>query len=145
MPSANKRPPSVPMSSVAKNNPPRKPLPSETIDAIAFRMNSEAMNASGIDTMLVKCSAPCPDDITCGVSSAIAPTKRPPSAGRSGGHSLIFVSSASHAATPRMMAMPNRPESSPSRAATARSRPSTSPTLPTRMPSDSAPKPWVTK
>ncbi len=95
------------MNSAAKNNPPRKPLPSDITEATAFRMNTVAMTASGIETMLEKCSAPCPDDITCGVSRASRPTPRPPSAGRSGGQIPVLLSKASHSATPRMMAMPN--------------------------------------
>ena len=133
------------MNSVAKNNPPRKPLPSETIEASALSRNTPAMTASGIETMLVKCSAPWPDDITCGVSSAMAPTASPPSAGRSGAHSRILASNVSHSATPRMIAMPNSPASRPNSAAMARSRPRTSPNDSMPMPSDSAEKPWVTK
>ena len=100
---------------MAKNNPPRKPLPSEMIEAIAFSTNMVATTVSGIETKPAKCSAPCPDDITCGVTSASRPTARPPSAGRSGGHSRVFASSASHSATPRMMAMPTSAARIPSR------------------------------
>ena len=133
------------MNSVAKNNPPRKPVPSETIDASAFRTKTPAMICNGIETRPEKCSAPCPDDITCGVTSASSPTARPPSAGRSGGQSRVFASPVSHNATPRMMRMPNSAARTPSSAAMARSRPATSPTGPMLMPSDSASNPWVTK
>ena len=76
------------MNSEAKNKPPRKPLPSDTIEASAFRTKTPAIMASDSDTIEVKCSAPWPDAITCGVTSAISPTARPPSAGRSGGQRL---------------------------------------------------------
>ncbi len=133
------------MNSVAKNNPPRKPEPSETIEATALSANTPAMKASGIATMPAKRSAPWPDDITCGVSSAIAPTASPPSAGRSGCHSRVLASSASHSVTPRMIAIPVKAAAMPSSAAIARSRPSTSPTVPTPTPSGSGSKAWATK
>jgi hypothetical protein len=38
------------------------------------------MICNGIETRPEKCSAPCPEDITCGVSSASRPTAKPPSA-----------------------------------------------------------------
>ncbi len=106
------------------------------MEAIAFRMNMVAMTVSGIETNPAKCSAPCPDDITCGVTKASRPTMRPPSAGRSGGQSLVFDNSSSHSVTPRMMAMPVSADKIPSSEAMARSRPSTSPTGPTPTPND---------
>src|ERR1700738_511477 len=88
------------MKSGAKNSPPRKPLPSEITEAIAFSMNTPAMTINGIKTNPSKCSAPCPDDITCGVSKASRPTPRPPSAGRSGGHIPVLDHSVSHRPPP---------------------------------------------
>ncbi len=46
------------MNSVAKNNPPRKPEPSEMIEASAFSAKTPAMICNGIETRPEKCNAP---------------------------------------------------------------------------------------
>src|SRR4051794_5072179 len=46
-PSASMRPASAPSSSEAKNNPPRNPDPSETIEASALSANSSAIIFNG--------------------------------------------------------------------------------------------------
>ena len=105
--------------------PPRKPEPSETTEAAALSVKMSAITWSGRSIIPVRCSAPCPDDITCGVTSAIAPTARPPSAGRSGSHSFARSSSCSHSATPRIRPTPTSAATSPRTLAITRSRPLT--------------------
>ena len=70
---------------MAKNNPPRKPLPSDTIEAIAFSRNMLATTVRGSrQNRRNERLAVLLDHITCGVARASRPTARPPSAGRSG-------------------------------------------------------------
>src|SRR6266852_2165449 len=113
----------APSSSEAKNRPPRKPLPSETMDATALSSSTIASSPSGRSMMPARCSAPCPDDITCGVMHAHRPTTRPPSAGRNARATPHLTNKDSQAPTPRMMAMPSSAPSSPSAAASVRSWP----------------------
>ena len=65
-PTANNWPPSAPSRSEAKNRPPRKPEPSETIEASVFSTKIIAIICNGNLKMPVRCSAPWPDDMTCG-------------------------------------------------------------------------------
>ena len=79
---ANSAPTRVPMNSEAKNRPPRKPKPSEMPEARHFRASSPPIQISGSCVVRSRCSAPWPDDSTCGLARASGISSRPPTTGR---------------------------------------------------------------
>ena len=80
---ASSWPPSAPISSDEKNMPPRKPEPSEMIDATILSTKKQRHGPKRQASIPAKCSAPWPDDITCGATIANSPTRSPPIAVRS--------------------------------------------------------------
>ena len=76
-----------------------------------------AIAVSGRSSIPVRCSAPWPDDITCGVTIANPPTIAPPRLGRSSAGSLIRSSTVSKKLTPTITTMPNSAIARPTSAA----------------------------
>ena len=120
-PTASRWPPSAPIRSEEKNKPPRKPEPSEAIDARILSTNTTATVRSDRSSMPATRNAPWPDDMICGDMIAINPTHRPPIMVRKNGRSLIRANMFSLIATPRIRMMPNIAASRPSVAASTRS------------------------
>ena len=119
--SASRCPPSEPIRSDKKNKPPRNPEPSEAIEAAILRRNTVATVRTERSSVPMIRNAPWPDDITCGDSSAISPTNRPPIVVRSIGRNRKRTNSASDNATPRIRKIPSTADNSPSDAARRRS------------------------
>ncbi len=76
---------------------------------------------SGRSSIPVRCSAPWPDDITCGVTMANPPTIAPPMVGRRSAGSLTRSRSVSKKLTPIITTMPNSAIARPTSAANTRS------------------------
>ena len=88
--------------------PPRKPEPSEMIDAAILSTKSSATVHSDSRSIPAKCSAPWPDDITCGATIANSPTRNPADRRSQRQPHLTRTNKASHSATPRISRMPAR-------------------------------------
>ena len=110
------------------------------VEASAFSTKIKAMVASGSLKMPVRCSAPWPDDITCGEIIANRPTSAPPSIGRMLGRTRALVNRTSQAATPRISNMPKPAASRPRPPAMTTSCTARFDTVPVSMPSRSGAK-----
>ncbi|KAG1530142.1 hypothetical protein G6F50_017516 [Rhizopus delemar] len=112
---ANRAPPRVPMNREAKNRPPRKPNPSEMPEARHFRVSRPPIQISGRCVVRSRCSAPCPDDSTCGLASASGISSRPPTTGRPHNGNGLRLTVPSIEAISRITAMPTIAQQQPSK------------------------------